>query len=172
MPSISKDIKCTGHLREDGTLTLNIVDNGTPRQAERIFTSVEAGGGSMDVCFLNDSAFGEVKGMPLESMLKYCVNQNFHINCMIMNPSSDRAVLQCGDKDTQQIVSRDSKGYYHIYYMPFWVGERVDVVNPQTGETNQTAYQRVHEDESCQYIDPAFHSYDCGVPGVFVAIPQ
>jgi hypothetical protein len=52
------------------------------------------------------------------------------------------------------------------------VGERVDVVDPQTGEINQTAYQRVHDDESCQYNDPLFHSYDCGVNGAFVAIPQ
>jgi len=170
-PTISHDITCTSSLSNDGTLTLNIKDSKNPQRPLHIFMSPITSD-EMQMCQLNRTELDEVKKMPdIFSQIDYCSMRSLYSSRCTVEPNlaPNLAVLKCGN---ESVVGIDSKGYYHMYDVTFMVGERVDVVDPQTGETNQTAYQRVHEDESCQYLDPLFHSYDCGVNGAFVAIPQ
>jgi len=170
-PSISEDVRCTGSLRKDGTLTLNIVDSKNPQRAVHVFMSAD-NGDSMAMCSLTNEELEEVKMIQdIFSQVKYCFDRNlYHAYCKVEpNTTPNTVVLKCGN---ESVVGKDSKGYYNMYAVRFEVGERVDVVDPQTGETNQTAKQRVQDDKSCQYLDPLFHSYDCGVNGAFLAIPQ
>jgi len=170
-PSISEDVRCTGSLSKYGTLQLKIVDSKNPQRPVHVFWS-SAYGNILSMCRLTKEELEEVKRMPdVFSQKDYCsLRNNYYTRCNVESGSAPNlVVLKCGN---ESVVGEDSGGYYNMYVATFMVGERVDVVDPQTGEINQTASQRVHNDESCQFIDPFFHSYNCGVNGAFVAIPR
>ena len=202
---ISQDIKCNGSLSKDETLTLNIVDSKNLQQPLvvytylRDYTFVWATIDEVGMCELNETELEEVTKMPdATSQWRFCVDRrmyNSYLESVENGPTPGRAVINftkyTGGGDPI-VVSRNPKGKhggYNMFYVTFFVGERVDVVNPQTNETNLTAYQRVQNDLSCKgigdlfrpppnysfpfppYKSFVFYSYNCGVPATFLAIP-